>query len=271
MKIIHMSDLHVGHDDLGERFEAIIMNLIFEKGDKAEEYVVLITGDLVDDANNPELNKKVKFCLKLLEDGGFKNILVIPGNHDYGTGSHADKKFVKIFKETYYGKEITYPKKDIINDVAFIGLDSTAEELHWYDELWAQGELGERQLSELNKILREEDIKSCKSRVIYMHHHPFDPWPLHQLKDSDNLKKVLLGVMEDGISIDAMLYGHNHSGKVHNGKWGIPRCYDAGTATLKSRPKMLEKFPWFKEQSAIRVIDLDKKEPPFGDYLLSLL
>lgn len=271
MKIIHMSDLHVGHEDLGDRFKTIAMNLIFEKGDKADEYVIIITGDLVDDANNPDLNTQVKSSLKLLNDGGFKHILVIPGNHDYGSGSLADKKFVKIFKETYYGKEINYPKTDIINNIAFIGLDSMAEELHWYDELWAQGELGQKQLSDLDKILRSGEVKKCDGRVIYMHHHPFDPWPLHQLKDSDDLKEVLTKVIKDGIPVDAILYGHNHSGKVHNGKWGIPRCYDAGTATLKSRPKMLEKLPWFKEQAAIRVIDLDKKTPPFSDYVMDLL
>jgi hypothetical protein len=75
------------------------------------------------------------------------------GNHDYGTGSHGDKKFVKIFQQTFFGDELAYPKKDIIVNVAFFCLDSMAEELHWYDELWAQGELGSKQLSALNRKL----------------------------------------------------------------------------------------------------------------------
>jgi hypothetical protein len=81
----------------------------------------------------------------------------------------------------------------------------------------------------------------------------------------------LLGVINDGISIDAILYGHNHAGKVHNGHWKIPRCYDAGTATMKPRPEWLDWLPWFEEKSAIRVIDLKRTEPPFNDYILSLL
>jgi hypothetical protein len=34
-------------------------------------------------------------------------------------------------------------------------------------------------------------------------------------------------------NIDALLYGHNHAGKKANGNWGIPRCYDGGSATRK--------------------------------------
>ncbi len=271
MKIIHMSDLHVGHKDLDERFHSIVRNLIFEKSDKANEYVIVITGDLVDDANNPILNSIVLSGLEKLTQAGFKYILVIPGNHDYGSGSIANKKFVSIFKQTYYGRDLEYPKKDIINNIAFIGLDSMSEELHWYDGLWAQGELGEKQLSDLNSLLQSEEIRSCDSRVIYLHHHPFDSWPLHQLRDSDNLQTVLQNAMNMGITIDAILYGHNHAGKVHNGHWNIPRCYDAGSATLKSRPKLLDSLPWFKEKSAIRIIDITKKEPPFGDYITTLL
>lgn len=50
------------------------------------------------------------------------------------------------FKQNFHGtKDVTYPVKTIIDDIAFIGLDSMAEELHWYDRLWAEGELGKDQ------------------------------------------------------------------------------------------------------------------------------
>lgn len=271
MKIIHLSDLHVGYKNLGDRFRTIIRNLISEKNDKPDNYVILISGDLADNANNLASYDEVNRGLDSLRQAGFEHILVIPGNHDYGTGSHGNKKFVRIFQQTFFGHELVYPKKDIIGNVAFLGLDSMSEELHWYDELWAQGELGLKQLSALDKKLREEDVRSCMSRIIYLHHHPFDALPLHQLKDSDHLKKVLLSVINDGISIDAILYGHNHAGKAHNGHWKIPRCYDAGTATMKPRSKWLNWLPWFAVKSAIRVIDPERTEPPFDDYILSLL
>jgi alkanesulfonate monooxygenase SsuD/methylene tetrahydromethanopterin reductase-like flavin-dependent oxidoreductase (luciferase family) len=95
--------------------------------------------------------------------------------------------------------------------------------------------------------------------VIYLHHHPFDFRPLHQLKDSSKLKKVLSGSIKRGVSIDAILYGHNHEGKAHNGRWGIPLCYDAGAATLKPRPKYVDWLPWFITRSSIRMIDFGKE------------
>ena len=73
--------------------------------------------------------------IDLLKKNGF-TVLVIPGNHDYGTGSLGDKKFVEPFKEKFYNSRgITYPKLDIIDEIAFMGLDSTAGELHWHDRI----------------------------------------------------------------------------------------------------------------------------------------
>ena len=104
-----------------------------------------------------------------------------------------------------------------------------AEEVHWYDSLFANGELGEKQLERLDKILSRKSVQDCAYRVVYLHHHPFDPLPFHELKDSKELGETL---KKHG-NIDAILYGHNHIGKKRNGSWGIPRCYDAGAATRK--------------------------------------
>lgn len=268
-RIIHMSDLHVGHENLGHRFRTIADRLIFEKSDKPDNYVIVVTGDLVEDANDLARYGEVKMVLEKLEKAGFDKILVVPGNHDYGTGSHGDPRFVKEFMKAFYGKQVKYPKLDIIDRVAFLGLDSMAEELNWYDELWAQGELGKRQIRDLDKLLRSTKVKKCRKRVIYLHHHPFDAYLLHQLKDSDELREALGGIMKDKISIDAILYGHNHAGKIHNGKWGIPRCYDGGTATLKGRSPCVAWMPWFEVREATRVIDLSNE--PAYDYELPLL
>jgi len=259
-KIIHMSDLHVGYKDNAEQFYKIIEKIKLERGNHAGEYIIVITGDLVDDARRSDSYRDVKTGLEALKEAGFEHVLLVPGNHDYGTGDRGDKRFVKLFRQAFYEDEQGFPRKDIIEDVAFIGLDSMAEELHWYDEIWAEGELGDHQLSCLKKILKEADVSSCKRRVIYLHHHPFDFRPLHQLKDSSKLKKVLTEVIKEGVSIDAILYGHNHEGRAHSGKWGIPRCFDAGAATLKPRPKYVDWLPWFKTRSSIRVIDFEREE-----------
>ena len=257
-KIIHMSDLHVGYRNFNERFQTISDNVINRISDKLANYVIIITGDLVNNANKKGSYEEVTKTLDKLKESGFKYILVVPGNHDYGSGKKGNKKFVKLFKLAFYKSEIDYPILNIIDSVAFIGLDSMAQELHWYDNLWAQGELGEDQLGKLESILKSSDVRECKKRVIYLHHHPFRWKPLHELKDSLKLKKVIRRLIDSGISIDALLFGHNHQGNSHNGHWGIPRCYDAGTATLKSRPKFINWAPLFRVKSATRIIDLEK-------------
>lgn len=266
-KIVHMSDLHIGYKNFKRKFIDIIDCLKNELPGKLSQYTVIITGDLVHNANKKGSYHEARQGLDYLRHLGFKHVLVVPGNHDYGTGNRGKKKFISLFKKAFYGEEIDYPKVDIINNVAFIGLDSMAKELNWYNELWAQGQLGKKQLAELENILTQEEIKACAKRVIYLHHHPFKWRPLHELKDSRKLHKVLKKIIEQGISIDAILFGHNHEGKPHNGKWSIPRCYDAGTVTLKPRPKYVEWTPWFKVRSSTRVIDLDKD--PETDYIIS--
>lgn len=255
-RIIHMSDLHVGASGLGFSFQAVVDALIAGQGKEAGEYVIVITGDLVDDANVDGLYEAVKGDLDRLRAGGFEHVLVVPGNHDYGAGSLGNKRFVPLFKQAFYGAEVTYPKTDIIDDVAFIGLDSVANELHWYDELWAQGEMGAEQLARVADVLRSSDVRACQRRVLYFHHHPFDWRPLHQLKDARKLRRVLRMAAEEGVVIDCLLCGHNHAGNAHPGGWGIPRCYDAGSATQKARGRWTDWVPCYRIHAATRVIDL---------------
>lgn len=261
-----MSDLHVGYKNFKDRFIAVIDDLNSEISFKASQCVVVITGDLVNNANKKGSYEDARKGLDHLKALGFNHVLVIPGNHDYGTGNMGNKKFVKLFKDMFYGTEVDYPKVDIIGKTAFIGLDSMAAEVRWYNELWAQGQLGKNQLGKLKTILDQDKIRACAKRVIYLHHHPFKWRPLHQLKDSRAFKKVLLRAMGKGVSIDALFFGHNHEGNAHNGKWGIPRCYDAGTATLRPRARYLSWAKWFKVQASVRVIDLEKD--PESDILL---
>ena len=207
---------------------------------------------MVENAHIQDDSLKVKAVLDDLKKAGFAEILVIPGNHDYGTGDYGDKKFVKIFKKIFYGDTKDYPRLDVIDQIAFMGLDSMAAELHWYDSLWAEGELGEEQLTRLENLLRNDEVRACEKRVIYLHHHPFDARPLHELKDSQKLKIILTRAIAEGTTIDALLYGHNHAGEQQNGNWGIPHCYDAGSATLKSRPFYVSWMPLFRTRSSIR-------------------
>jgi predicted MPP superfamily phosphohydrolase len=230
-KIIHLSDLHVGHEDCGKKFHALIDNITFLK-QPANNYIVLISGDIVENANHIEFIEEAVAAIEQLTEHGYK-VLVIPGNHDYGTGTAGNEKFVDLFKEKYFkSREISYPKLDLIDEIAFIGLDSTAEELHWLDRFLCEGELGKKQLKRLEKMLNEPEVASRK-KVIYLHHHPFDFKLGMQLRDNNDLRKIIEN------KIDMLLFGHYHAdaasaGKIFHGKWGIKRCYNAGSSTHKN-------------------------------------
>jgi len=230
-KIIHLSDLHIGHEDCGAKFRAIIDSITSQK-QPARNYIVLITGDIVNNAMRSKQIDEAVDAIEQLEQRGYR-VLVVPGNHDYGTGVRGDKKFVDLFKEKYFkSRDISYPKLDIIGKTAFIGLDSTAEELHWNDRFFSEGELGKEQLKRLRKILKDQKVASRK-KVVYLHHHPFDFKPGMQLKDKKGLRKIIEN------KIDMLLFGHYHTDparvrKIIHGKWGIPRCYNAGSSTHKN-------------------------------------
>lgn len=249
-KIIHLSDLHIGFPDSGARLQRIVRSIVFLK-EPASDYVVVITGDLVETAFGNSNFAEVRAHLDVLEDAGF-TVLVVPGNHDYGMGSLALRKYLKEFKNVFFGTtSVVYPKLDVIGEIAFIGLDSMAEELDWYDCLWANGELGSNQLYRLQALLGSAEVRACSRRVVYLHHHPFDPLaPTHELKDARELQQVL---QDSPVSIDALLFGHNHDAKIWNGKLGIPRCYDGGTSTRK-----------LESPGPHRVIDLSRD--PRHDY-----
>ena len=111
-KIIHLSDLHVGYRDLGKRFLVIVERLRDFVKVNAREFVIVITGDLVDNANYQDSYEYLKLGFECLKQAGFEDILVVPGNHDYGTGNKGDKKFVKIFQDHFFKDEADYPIKN---------------------------------------------------------------------------------------------------------------------------------------------------------------
>jgi predicted MPP superfamily phosphohydrolase len=274
-KIIHLSDLHVGYPERSSKFKELInkilkikspasdydkLNLLINRlvflKEPAINYIIVITGDLVDNANLPNIYQLTNQCINLLKEKGY-TVLVIPGNHDYGTGIWGDKKFVSLFKQTFYeNTSLTYPKVDVIDGILFIGLDSMAEELDWDDRMFSEGKLGEAQLKRLNIILNNPEYDPHK-KVVYLHHHPFDFEFLMQLRDKEALQSVIQN------KVDVLLFGHYHDdtnkAKIpFNGKWGIPRAYNAGSSTHKDG-----------NTGFARVIDLEKK--PSSDYILDLI
>lgn len=244
-KIIHLSDTHVEDGLHAQRMENIVDSIILTQ-QPAADYVVVMTGDLMEDAGDIHHVNNARRLIDRLRDAGFI-VLAVPGNHDYGDGIWGSKKHIQPFKRYFFGDTaLEYPKLDMIDEIAFIGLDSMAEELNWYDRLAAEGELGLAQLIRLQTLLAQDRVQSAKYRVVYLHHHPFFPTSFHQLKDT-----AMLGEILENANISALLFGHNHDGRKWNGLWNIPRVYDGGSATSKNGAPCPQ-----------RVIDLDK-DPAF--------
>ena len=53
-----------------------------------------------------------------------------------------------------------------------------------------------------------------------------------ELNDVSDFHSVLERVVQDGVSIDALLFGHSHKGHDFSDRWEfVKQCYDGGTIT----------------------------------------
>jgi DNA repair exonuclease SbcCD nuclease subunit len=288
LKIIHISDLHIGHTDdtaafantksLTERFDIIINNIINEFEASANEYTVVITGDIFDAP--PTAYSSALNIIKKLKDKNFK-VLIIPGNHDFlAYDCHNNpiidlifyietrftmKQSLKSFNKSFYNNE-NYIYADInnlqiINNTCSIGLNSMEGQIFDLDiELGAQGKIGVPQLKRLQTILDSEVVKD-KYKVVYLHHHPFAYTTganFMHLEDAEELGEIVNG------RIDALLFGHAHrstNGTIPENQWlnwNIPRCYDAGSSTRKDGSSAI-----------FRIIDLSQS--PTNDKICNFL
>lgn len=262
-KIIHLTDLHVGYKHCTGNLDKIIAN-IKRICKPAIDYVIVITGDMTDKPlsgdRKPSEDDYFEAAKRVhdLKASGF-TVLVVPGNHDYGHGIYQAKEYVPLFKKVFYGNaQAPYPRKNIIGDIAFIGLDSMAGEMKGRnmissdekDSIGAAGRIGEEQRDSLATMLAsDQEVLNAKKRVVYFHHRPFLYLTVGmRLKDRRKLKNIL----EGNGKIDLLLFGHRHKSEAFHGEWGIPRIYNGGTSTRKDG-----------DDPTYRIIDLSK--PISGD------
>lgn len=258
IKILHASDLHLGwngntnYQRLKKMFEEIIAN------NDVSEYVLVVTGDLIDDEDDDfefhyidgtiikKSVQEVASDLISLFKGKVKDILIVPGNHDYygskGNGIKHCEACVKKFNKNIYGSETKeFPVLNIIDNTAFIGLNSA------HPKFSATGKIGTKQRNKLKELLnKNEEVKSAKNVVVYLHHHPFKlkKWYQQeglfdiayegamQLLDSEELLEIIEG------KVDLVLFGHRHSwtGKIEkNGTAFINAGSTAGEGCKEGR------------------------------------
>ena len=141
-KLIHLSDLHIGHKELGKRAWAIANRIILNKP-QAEDYVLILSGDLVESGFNENSLLEAEALVDHLRAAKF-DVLIVPGNHDVGNGGLATKRASERFLKIFFGdKKARFPRIDIIHETAYIGLNSMEAETGIFNGgLSAEGELG---------------------------------------------------------------------------------------------------------------------------------
>ena len=208
MKIVQISDLHVGSQFLPEKFDLLVSEINQLRPD-----VVLVTGDLTNEGLVSEYEK----CKELLSRLDAEKIITVSGNHDYrNTGYLLFKKFFPIENVTELG-----------DDVVIATLGTARPDRN-------EGEVGYRQNLWLERTMQKHQDKV---KILAMHHH------LVAIPDtgSDQMTVVDAGdvlrtIMSSGV--DLVLCGHKHRPWVWN--FGKLCVVNAGTATSERVRGMFE-------------------------------
>lgn len=255
MKIIHLSDLHIGKSNNIEKSNRIA-DWILENQETHQSRVVIISGDLVDDGQSWQFEQARAFVERLRVNK--YTVLVAPGNHDYGPdGFRESSESQRDFCELISGVK-DYPAVFFFMEgQAIILLDSMAEEMRTMEIWGAQGFLGTDQLQKLDRTLDDlAENPAIENIILTMHHHPFDYLFYHGLRDHADLKGVISRRRDGPPRVNVLLFGHKHLENRFNDPednkeelFGIDMIYASGqTVERKSDGKMV-----------LPVIDLDDK------------
>jgi 3',5'-cyclic AMP phosphodiesterase CpdA len=270
MKIIHLSDTHIGEGSNAERTDLVVNDLVRRPPDDPGRCVVLHTGDLIHGASDAN-RRTAKARLDRLQAAGFR-VVLCPGNHDYGDTMQVNSEAARAFQEEFgaylfHDGPREFPVLHRLDDGrAMICLDSNAAELKFPQGLFAEGHLGAAQLEKLNRLL-DSDALAGKTIVLSLHHHPFyygysvmpdvgdrSPFkhlaarmtrPFRRMKDAYSLCQVI----RDRVRV--VLFGHMHEGldcSAESAKYGIPLALDGSSTTDTEN---------VHDRLRYRVIDLD--------------
>ncbi len=209
MKFIHLSDIHIGKSKNEERF-ATIVDWIVDNPHEHEAHVVVITGDLVDDGALGQY-RAFKQQKERMEGAGLL-VLTTPGNHDYGfNGIFESSESMARYREFASGG-VGYPNVVEVDGCAFILLDSMLQEMIDHEMWGAQGELGQQQLADLDRILNDIEQNRPDFRVVVaLHHHPFYYRYVMTLRDNARFKSVIADKDKGDARVDCLVFGHKHN------------------------------------------------------------
>ncbi|TLX66381.1 MAG: metallophosphoesterase [Thaumarchaeota archaeon] len=208
MKIVQISDIHVGSQFREEIFD----NVVDEVNDLGPS-AILVTGDLT----NEGLMKEYEKCKAKFSKFEAEKIITISGNHDYrNTGYLLFKKFFPF--ETV---------NELDDNTVLITLGTARPDRD-------EGEVGYRQNLWLERTLKKYEKKN---KIVAMHHH------LVGVPDTgtDRITVIDAGdVLRTALSgkVDLVLCGHKHRPWIWN--FGNLLIANAGTASSERMRGLFE-------------------------------
>ncbi|MCY4277199.1 MAG: metallophosphoesterase [Gammaproteobacteria bacterium] len=163
----------------------------------------VLTGDLTQAGLKSECEAARDWLANFAEH---RRVCVIPGNHDSIRLDGQCAKWETLWTP-YMGADAAFPYVKTFGEVAFIGLSSAVPTAPFL----ASGRLGQKQLRELARILRDCREKGL-CRVLLVHHCPVPSLdsPRRGLRDAAGLCEV---VAKTGAEL--VLHGHNHRWMQH--------------------------------------------------------
>ncbi len=180
MKIVQLSDIHVGSQFKEEIFEKVIDEVNALKPD-----TVVITGDLT----NEGLVSEYKKCKDLVSKLNVDKVIAISGNHDYRNTGYL------VFKKYFPFQTIN----ELSEDVVLVTLGTARPDRN-------EGEVGYRQTLWLERTMKKYEDKIT---ILAMHHHligiPDTGSERVTILDAGDVLRTILDT-----NVDLVLCGHKH-------------------------------------------------------------
>ena len=184
MKIIHLSDLHVGKTDALEELKLIVSHILMHHN--PAHTAVAITGDLVETPATA-LYVQLREALKPLKRAGFQ-LMTVPGNHDLlpsGLDLGPVTRVSYALWREHVNRAHQWPQVWRLGRWRIIGLDTNqASATDWQIDL-ARGQVGARQLADLTLLLQDGPS------VVIGHHRVWWDDAAHRLEDAKQLHDIL--------------------------------------------------------------------------------
>ena len=199
MKIVQLSDIHVGSQFQESKFNQVVQEVNVIKPD-----AVLITGDLT----NEGLKSEYEQCKKILSKLTCKKIITISGNHDYRNSGYL------VFKKYFPFETVNELSKDVV----LVTIGTARPDRN-------EGEVGYRQNLWLERTMKKYQDKV---KILAMHHHlvgiPDTGSDRVTVIDAGDVLRTILDT-----KVDLVLCGHKHRPWIWNFR-GLS-IVNAGTAS----------------------------------------